>query len=189
MQKVRAPTPRARCSPHRGVWARARVGEDAGAGAPGELRRAPPREADRPLPFGPTKAGPRCLLRGDRGSPLPGPWGTPRAGSSGVGNTGPGPFGILGRWNGPATQTFSKAGRFGSPGSVLVWESLCGFIVLKNEDWKSMTCAAPPPHREYPVTWEVPHRLLERRMRILVFFTPISKGRELFQPLQNYSTF
>ncbi|XP_013205570.1 uncharacterized protein LOC106144039 [Microtus ochrogaster] len=44
----------ARCSLHRGV--RARVGEGAGAGASGEQRRAPPREADRPLPFGPTKA-------------------------------------------------------------------------------------------------------------------------------------
>ncbi|KAM7330476.1 hypothetical protein ACRRTK_009665 [Alexandromys fortis] len=51
----RTPPP-ARCSPHRDVRARARVGEGAGAGASGEQRRAPPREADRPLPFGPTKA-------------------------------------------------------------------------------------------------------------------------------------
>lgn len=48
------------------------------AGAPGEPRRAPPREADRSLR---ANKGPLCQLLCDRGFPKPGHWGTPRAGA------------------------------------------------------------------------------------------------------------
>lgn len=111
MQKVRDPPPPAQCPPHRGIRARARVGEGARAGASGEQRRAPPREADRPLPFGPTKA-PGASSEATAGPRSRDPGGPRRRALAGGGTTDPGPFGVLGRWNGPVTQTFSKAGRF-----------------------------------------------------------------------------
>lgn len=95
-QKVRASLPR-RCSLHHGGWARARArarargcgrrsglagGGELGerTGAPGELRRAPPREAERSLRAnkGPPVSAPmrpRVPRAGALGDPEGGRWG------------------------------------------------------------------------------------------------------------------